>query len=95
VIPADSLVRVALGLQPQRADLLRFQLPPCLSALAQPLVALHLVVRDPGRGGMLGELTVVGERRMALALSPQVEGLVLDDCTSPATLLRVTRLHFR
>jgi hypothetical protein len=44
---------------------------------------------------MLGELTVVGERRMALALSPQVEGLVLDDCTSPATLLRVTRLHFR
>src|SRR5918996_2462884 len=80
---ADLGVRVALGLQEQRPDLLRLQLAQRLCALAQPFVALGLVVGRGRRAAALTELAVVGDRRVALALAAQGEGLVLDHRLQP------------
>jgi hypothetical protein len=51
--------------------------------LAKLLVEPCLVVGDARGGGAFGDLAVVGDRRVALALAPERERLVLDDRLQP------------
>jgi len=54
-----------------------------LGALAQPLVALGLVVGGGGGRAAFAQLAVVGDWRVAGALATQGERLVLDDRFEP------------
>ena len=88
---ADLPVRVALGLQQERADLVRLQPRQRLGSLAQFLEPLGLVVRDRRRGGAVAQVAVIGDRRVPLALAAQGEGLMLDDCLKPRDELFLAR----
>src|SRR5918997_3106788 len=74
----DLPVRQPLRAQHEAPDLLRLESAQRLGALAQPLVALGLVVRG-GRGrAALDRLPVARDRREPLSLAAQGERLVLD-----------------
>ena len=88
---ADLAVREALRPQHQAADLLRLEPAQRLGALAEPLVALGLVVRGGRRGAALDRLAVAGDRREALALAAQRERLVLDHGLEPRHELVLAR----
>ena len=88
---ADLAVGEALRLQHQRPDLVRLQVAERLGALAQTLESLGLLVRDATGGGPVAELTVVGDGRVAFALAPQREGLVLHHGLEPRDQLLLAR----
>ena len=79
----DLPVRVALGAQHERADLVRLQLGQGLRPLAQLLEARGLLVREARRRGALREPAVIRDRRMPLALTAKAERLVLDHRLEP------------
>ncbi len=88
---ADLAVREPLRLQPQRAHLVRLQLAERLGAQPQPLEPLRLLVC--GRRGRrpVAQLAVVGHGGVAVALSPQRPGLVLDHRLQPRDQLVLAR----
>ena len=88
---ADLAIGEALRPQPQRAHLVRLQLPERLGAEAQPLEPLGLLVRDRGGGGPVAQVAVVGDRRVALALAAERPGLVLHDGLEPGDQLVLAR----
>ena len=70
---------------------MRLQAGERLGPLAQQLEPLGLVVGDRGRRRAVAQVAVIGDRRVALALAAQGEGLVLHDRLEPRDELLLAR----